>query len=361
MNKRDIGIVFSGGGEAGAYQVGIVQALAEAQIEPGCVAGTSVGALNGAVVASSPDLKVAAERLQTLWLEAMNPDLLEVDPRALNHHSLILLQPVIKQMNLEQLIKNAKISDQGSRQLSDENEPFGLFRYEKVVETLQDFVDLTVLKQETWRELHVGIYPTKSKPGITGIGDILHDLVDYFLSITKSEFAKISEYDEETILKLILASIALPVVFEPVEIGDQRYRDGGMGGLGESQGNVPIEPLVRSGCRLAIVCISGDGVLWDRNKWTEIDVIEIRPTFTLNDHSQPNRSLLDYDRDRTHFLIEAGRRDGRAAIQRIIATLQGKAEHERSMRDMTRAVDNLQSQAQTLDSIMSQLEEKSSD
>lgn len=45
------GIVLEGGGARGAYQIGAYKALAEEGIEVRGVAGTSVGALNGAIIA----------------------------------------------------------------------------------------------------------------------------------------------------------------------------------------------------------------------------------------------------------------------------------------------------------------------
>jgi len=47
--------VLGGGGVLGAYEVGMLQALAEAGIRPDFVVGTSVGAINGAFVAADPD------------------------------------------------------------------------------------------------------------------------------------------------------------------------------------------------------------------------------------------------------------------------------------------------------------------
>jgi NTE family protein len=57
--------VLGGGGVLGAYEVGMLRALAEAGITPDLVVGTSVGALNGVVLAASP--ASAVERLTTLW------------------------------------------------------------------------------------------------------------------------------------------------------------------------------------------------------------------------------------------------------------------------------------------------------
>ena len=62
---RPIGYVLGGGGSLGAMQVGMLQALSEHEISVDLVAGTSVGALNGAVVALDP--RGAANRLSHLW------------------------------------------------------------------------------------------------------------------------------------------------------------------------------------------------------------------------------------------------------------------------------------------------------
>jgi NTE family protein len=46
-------LVLQGGGALGAYQVGVYQALHEAGIEPHWVIGTSIGAINGAIIAGN--------------------------------------------------------------------------------------------------------------------------------------------------------------------------------------------------------------------------------------------------------------------------------------------------------------------
>lgn len=62
---RPVGYVLGGGGSLGAVQVGMLQALSERGVPPDIVAGTSVGSLNGAVLALDP--KGAANRLSHLW------------------------------------------------------------------------------------------------------------------------------------------------------------------------------------------------------------------------------------------------------------------------------------------------------
>jgi NTE family protein len=60
-----VGFVLGGGGSLGAVQVGMLQALGEQDIVPDIVTGTSVGSLNGAVVAADPG--AAVSRLAEAW------------------------------------------------------------------------------------------------------------------------------------------------------------------------------------------------------------------------------------------------------------------------------------------------------
>ena len=62
---RPIAYVLGGGASYGAVQVGHLRALAETDITPDFVVGTSVGSLNGAVVAQNPAR--AHEHLVELW------------------------------------------------------------------------------------------------------------------------------------------------------------------------------------------------------------------------------------------------------------------------------------------------------
>lgn len=59
-------LVLQGGGALGAYQAGVYQALHDAGIEPDWVIGTSIGAINGAILAGNPpDTRLA--RLDAFW------------------------------------------------------------------------------------------------------------------------------------------------------------------------------------------------------------------------------------------------------------------------------------------------------
>jgi NTE family protein len=68
-------LVFQGGGALGAYQVGVYEAMHEAGVEPNWIIGTSIGAINGAIIAGNkPRERIA--KLNTFWSLVQN------------HHSL---------------------------------------------------------------------------------------------------------------------------------------------------------------------------------------------------------------------------------------------------------------------------------
>src|SRR3974390_631390 len=61
-----IALVLQGGGALGAYQGGVYQALAEANLHPDWVSGISIGAINSALIAGNPPEK-RVERLREFW------------------------------------------------------------------------------------------------------------------------------------------------------------------------------------------------------------------------------------------------------------------------------------------------------
>jgi len=66
--------MLQGGGGLGAYHIGAYQALSEHNLHPDWVAGTSIGAINSAVIAGNrPQDRV--ERLTALWEAISWPDL----------------------------------------------------------------------------------------------------------------------------------------------------------------------------------------------------------------------------------------------------------------------------------------------
>ncbi len=93
------GLVLSGGGAVGAYQAGVVKALAECGAQISMVSGASIGALNGAIIAASPDLSEAAARLEALWEHLGNNQVLSVNRSVY----FSLLKKLFQAMNLCQI------------------------------------------------------------------------------------------------------------------------------------------------------------------------------------------------------------------------------------------------------------------
>jgi NTE family protein len=61
-----IALLLQGGGALGAYQAGVYEALAEANLHPDWIAGISIGAINGALIAgNAPELRV--DKLRAFW------------------------------------------------------------------------------------------------------------------------------------------------------------------------------------------------------------------------------------------------------------------------------------------------------
>jgi NTE family protein len=71
--------ILSGGASFGAIQVGIAVALAERVPPPDLIVGTSIGAVNAAMLAADPSL-TGAERLRRVWVEGRRRDVLRMRP-----------------------------------------------------------------------------------------------------------------------------------------------------------------------------------------------------------------------------------------------------------------------------------------
>lgn len=83
-------LVLQGGGALGAFECGVVKALEEERIFPDVVAGISIGALNGAIIAGNP--RNATQAMESFWSEiaVASPAMLGEDAAmttaSFNHH-----------------------------------------------------------------------------------------------------------------------------------------------------------------------------------------------------------------------------------------------------------------------------------
>jgi NTE family protein len=71
-----VALVLQGGGALGAYQAGVYEALAEADINPDWVAGVSIGAINSAIIAGN-ETSERVGKLRTFWQEITANPLLD--------------------------------------------------------------------------------------------------------------------------------------------------------------------------------------------------------------------------------------------------------------------------------------------
>lgn len=98
-----VAFVLSGGSSLGATQVGMLRALHEAGVTPDLVVGTSVGAINGAMVAHDP--AHAHERLALIWSGLRRHDIFPGGIASQARTLLMTRTHVFSPLNLARLIR----------------------------------------------------------------------------------------------------------------------------------------------------------------------------------------------------------------------------------------------------------------
>jgi len=161
-------LVLSGGGSMGALQAGILVVLMRRGFRPGRIVGTSVGALNGAFLAFHPTIE-GAEELVRIW-------------RALEKERYLRINPVSIAYRL------------ASRQTY-------LFR--------NDFLQELIAAH-------------------TVSDDFAATLVPLHINATNVYTGRKHVFSEGPVSQAILASTAIPGVFEPYKVDGQAYIDGGV-------------------------------------------------------------------------------------------------------------------------------------
>jgi len=283
MNRESYAIVLSGGGAKGAYQVGVLQALAEMDIHISAVSGASIGSLNGAIVASANDTKDAYQRLDQLWTTLGETNVLEVDSMGLIH---LLAMIGLKKTAV------GKLMDLGSSLFSKSP----LLGSDFVAEKKRMLENASLLKDSPLQTLmeHY-LLPEALAKGLPLYISLFHSyglLEDFGMGIAgsfrwqeifgvdtpKSEFMHVQSLPQEQQTSALLASAAIPLFFKTKELEGKCFADGGMGGMAKSQGNTPIQPLIDAGYKNIIVTHLNDASLWSRWDFPkDVHVLEIRP------------------------------------------------------------------------------------
>ena len=334
---QGVGLVLSGGGAKGAYQVGVLKALNRQGIQVDAVAGASIGALNGAIVAAAKDQTEAAEHLEELWLELAEISPISLGSKALKIPAyLVALAGFGLEMRGTAFLSSglaavaSRILGRNVRMLEglfSSNE--GLLCNQRIHQLIARYLPESGLSERV--PLYASVYPTE---GLTQ--DFLKILGSTF-SLTdtaNSEFIHVQKLPAQDQRKVLLASAALPLLFTPQEINGKLYTDGGQGGWGSAQGNTPIQPLLDAGYQNIVVTHLSDGSLWNRHCFPNASIIEIRPKTAAIERKGAVRDLLGFDNSSIPSWIEQGYQDAIACIGSIKKTLDAHSGLEASEKSM---------------------------
>lgn len=198
-------LVLSGGGAKGAYQVGAIRHLLfDREFHYDIVTGTSVGALNGALLCmyGKGEEKDASTRLTDIWMDVNNSRI-----RKKWYWGLLGSLPIVL-----------------PKWLGGKNSVY-------CTEPLQDLVRENLdprLVVQSGKKLRVGA-----------------------VSLHTGERRVWTEGDVDQIKDAVLASSAFPMFFEPIEIDGQLYVDDGVREI------APIEAAIRAGANEIHVISTG--------------------------------------------------------------------------------------------------------
>lgn len=249
--KYKIGLVLGGGGAKGAYQAGVLKALKEYKLlkHVKMVSGTSIGALNSMKVLEN-DVDGAVEIWENVTKEI-----------ALSKSSF-----------LTKIKTKSMFSREGFKKLASEK------------------IDLEKASKSKV-ECYVVATPLTRK---------VKDAPTEFLVNGKSK---------EEILDYLLASSAIPVVFEPVVINGIKYVDG----FGVS--NVPVETLKNKGCNLIfVVPLRNES---DAYIYSDDDTLIVDFVGSTNGKNMLDQTL-DFDAQRCKERVEAGYKVACRLIEKLI-------------------------------------------
>ena len=98
---KEYGLVLEGGGARGAYQIGAWRALAETGVKFSAVAGTSVGALNGALICMGD-----IDKAEHLWREVSYSQVMDVDDVLMSQIFMGTAEPIEAMKEMMRLLKD---------------------------------------------------------------------------------------------------------------------------------------------------------------------------------------------------------------------------------------------------------------
>jgi NTE family protein len=247
------GIVLEGGGAKGAYQMGVWKALNELGVEYDAVVGTSVGALNAAMMVQG-DFDKAWE----LWM-SVTPEMVFSDPDGL----------------IEKL-----------KAYTFESDHYLDYRQEMQTNLHSEGLDASPF-EETIRKY---VSEERIRASRVEMGLVTIDLdTNTGLELFKDDIP------QGMMGEFLLASCYLPV-FRDRLIGGKRYMDGGF------HNNLPTNMLLERGWKKLIVVTLRPPI--EPRSWpVDVDVVHIFPAKELGE-------TLDFDNQGIRDKIQRGYQDG---------------------------------------------------
>ncbi|WP_205479478.1 patatin-like phospholipase family protein [Sphingomonas arenae] len=200
-------LVLQGGGALGAYQAGVYQALCEAGIEPDWVVGTSIGAINSALIAGSPPGE-RIDRLRAFW------------KRVAQRHPVADFLPAW----LAASARNAVAVTAGVPGFFEPNPKAFLSPHVPLGPDRAGYYSTFQLRQTLTELIDFDQVNTGGVRLTVGASNVRTSEMTYFDS-----------RDMPLSLDHVMASGALPPAFPAVRIGDELYWDGGI------LSNTPVE------------------------------------------------------------------------------------------------------------------------
>ena len=250
--KQKIGLVLGGGGGKGAYQIGVWKALNEYKIDKyiNYLSATSIGSLNSLLFLTG-DLENAIDVWGNITKEVA----------------------LTKKSFKDIFVKKSLYSRQGFIDLADKNVDFNKVSNSKI----KTFVTATPV--------------SKNKEG------------------APTNFC-LNGKSKDEIVNIVLASSAIPLVFEPVTINGVKYRDGYM------VDNNPVKKLKDEGCSLIFVVplkeFSNAYECSDENT-TVIDFVSGYNDYGIID------GTLDFVADRAKMRMNHGYEVAKQLIEQLIS------------------------------------------
>src|SRR5271166_4242165 len=203
-----VALILQGGGALGAYQAGVYQALAEANLHPDWVAGISIGAINSALIAGNPPEK-RVERLRAFWETVSEPPFGISALPSLTPHTALTQSAVSQISSLGVLLRGAPgffTPRLPPPFLQPKGTPAALSFYDvsPLKATLERLVDFDRINSG---EMRFSVGATNVRTG---------------------NFAYFDSTRDKIRLEHVIASGSLPPGFPPTEIESEYYWDGGL-------------------------------------------------------------------------------------------------------------------------------------